>query len=73
MRRKRSNWVSVSHLSAYAADPSKFCQHRGQAYNSEAANAGLKAHARAGSGNSLLPWLVIIAVAILVAINWDLL
>ncbi len=51
MRRKRSNWVSVSHLSAYAADPSKFCQHRGQAYNSEAANAGLKAHAQAGSGN----------------------
>ncbi|MBW8191294.1 hypothetical protein K0504_09620 [Neiella marina] len=53
----KRNQISVSQLSAYAADPAKFCSHRGRAYDAAAAKQGDKAHSRAG-GSSPLWWLV---------------
>lgn len=56
--------LSVSKLSAYAADPLRFRQAKGKAYNRKAAARGERAHQRAGSvrrWERLLIFLIILA------------
>lgn len=72
MKKKYSKLISVSHLSAYAADPVKFCQHKGRVYNPQTAKAGLKAHARAGKSTGLTWLLLLILIAIILAVETQL-
>ena len=61
--------ISVSQLSAYAADPVKFCQHKGRAYNEVAAKKGIEAHNNIGKRTGL-PWAYVLVVALIAAIAY---
>ncbi len=63
MEKSMAKNVSVSKLSAYAANPVKYCRYKGVAYNKSAALRGQKMHDEAGKGGiggALVLWFVII-------------
>jgi hypothetical protein len=64
--RKVKNYksVSVSELSTYASDPTRFCEVKGKAFNERAAEWGTKKHDEAGVG-SYKP-LIITALVVIV-------
>ena len=62
--------ISVSELSAYAADPKRFCEHKGKAYNAKAAHYGTQVHNNIGKSKVptfkmlLITMLVVLVLAI---------
>ena len=64
-----SKKIPISSLSAYAADPVRFCRSGGKAYNAEAAKAGTKAHQKLLK-SSILPKVVLFTVLAIGAYFW---
>ncbi|MFQ3189324.1 MAG: hypothetical protein ACI936_000448 [Paraglaciecola sp.] len=48
---KNYNSVSVSELSTYASDPTRFCEVKGKAFNERSAKWGTQMHEKAGVGS----------------------
>lgn len=58
-----SEKISVSNLSSYAANPVKFCEFKGGAYNKKAAKNGTERHDKAGR-TPIVIWLSLLAFVI---------
>ena len=57
----KNNNVSVSELSAYAANPEAFCEVKGKAYNQELATWGTERHEQVGTGFN---WRLVVFIVI---------
>lgn len=59
--------IAVTDLAAYAANPVKYCERRGQAYAPAAARRGTRLHARASAVPflTILRWFCVLVVLLL--------
>lgn len=58
--------ISVSKLSSFASNPVKYVEHKGGAFNHEAAKEGVKAHNKAGGLSWLEQILLLVAVVLII-------